>query len=74
MASLLDPCFRTTYIKNEKVDDIKAGAIDEIKSLLPEQQAATTDNSSVLPRAGAAAAAAAEPKKTLAFSGQQQHS
>ncbi|KAK0130631.1 hypothetical protein N1851_034887 [Merluccius polli] len=32
MASLLDPCFKTTYIKNEKVDDIKARAAEEIKS------------------------------------------
>lgn len=40
MASILDVCFKTTYIKNEKVDGIKARAVEEIKSMLTEQQGA----------------------------------
>lgn len=80
MASLLDPCFKTTYIKHEKVDNIKARAVEEIKSLLTEQQADTTGTSSVLPRP-VAAAAAGEPEVKRKKTGQlfqkawqQQHS
>ena len=55
MASLPDPRSKTIYINNEKVNNIKAGAVQAYKLLLPEQQAGTTGTSSALPRARAAA-------------------
>ncbi|KAK9523272.1 hypothetical protein VZT92_019674 [Zoarces viviparus] len=55
MASLLDPRFKTTYIRDEKVDESKARAVEEIKSLLTEQQADTGGTSSALQRPVAAA-------------------
>lgn len=60
MAALLDPCLKATYIKNEKVDDIEAGALEEIKFLLTQQQLGPTGTLSAPP--GVLTAAANKPK------------
>lgn len=55
MASLVEPGFKTTYIKDERVDHMKARAIAELESLVVEQ--ATSAEAAALPSTSAAAAA-----------------
>ena len=37
MASLMDPRFKTTYIAEEKIEDIKLRAMAEMEKMLPDQ-------------------------------------
>lgn len=67
MASLLDPRFKTHYISNEKIEDVKVRAVSELESLLAEQSSSQAGATVSASQEGAEAdpAPAKKAKKTL---------
>lgn len=61
MATLLDPRFKTTYIKEERVDFMKTRAAAELESLVAERERAQAAPAVTIPPPAAAAAAGDEP-------------
>lgn len=65
MASLLDPRFRTTYISYEKVEDIQAKAVEEIKSIQAESEMTGSSTTDMSVPAGSVSPPEEKRKKSL---------